>query len=416
VTTDSAGIATAPVLTANNIAGNFTATAAAGTSGTAAFPLTNLPVAAGPLQLSLSRLDFVSELNDAAPPVQNIRVYTTDAASTWTAVSSSPWLLVSPSSGTTPTQVAVSVNPSNLALGAYTGMVTFTSPGGGVASLFVTYTITNKPVLTIAPPALLFFSVVAAAGTRTAPPAQTLNTTSNSRTIAYTISTEVSTPAAAGWLRISTARGQTPGSVQVSVNPAGLADGIYEGSVRFTPTESAISAVTVPVTLVVGCGQGCSPVLRPTILSVVNAASFHPDGSPGALMTIFGTGLSDSVYQAASFPLPTTLGSTTVTVNGIAVPLNYVSPTQINFQMPARAPVASVQIAVIVDGGATAGQHASAEHSTALSAVDPGLFVTPDRRASALNQDLSIHTALHRNLRAPSCCSMPPARARRHPL
>jgi adhesin/invasin len=125
------------------------------------------------------------------------------------------------------------------------------------------------------------------------------------------------------------------------------------------------------------------------ILSVVNAASFHPNGAPAAIMTIFGRQLSDAIYQATTYPLPTQLGPTRVLVNGAAVPLFYVSPGQINFQMPSTTPIGTPQ--VVVDTGLL--QATSSGYPAALSFVDPGLFVTPDKRASALNQDLSIHTA-----------------------
>jgi adhesin/invasin len=125
--------------------------------------------------------------------------------------------------------------------------------------------------------------------------------------------------------------GQTVVNVQVSVNPAGLNQGIYSGSVVFTPTDTTINSAAVPVTLLVGCGQGGCSGPSESIISVMDAASFHPGGAPGAIMTIFGILLSDKTYQAHSFPLPTQLGPTTVTVNGNLAPQDFVS--SINFQM-----------------------------------------------------------------------------------
>jgi adhesin/invasin len=118
--------------------------------------------------------------------------------------------------------------------------------------------------------------------------------------------------------------------------------------------------------------------------------SFHPTGAPGAIMTIFGSNFSNGVYDgSATYPLPTVLGGTSVSVDGFTAPLYYMSPTQINFQMPSasRPPAASV----VVNNGAP-GLRASASYEAALSGVDPGIFVTSGRRASALNGDLSIHT------------------------
>ena len=69
---------------------------------------------------------------------------------------------------------------------------------------------------------------------------------------------------------------------------------------------------------------------------VVNAASLAPAGgaaAPGEFMSLFGTGLGDTA-ASATLPYPTTLGATSVTVNGIAAPVAYASPTQVNFIVP----------------------------------------------------------------------------------
>ena len=145
----------------------------------------------------------------------------------------------------------------------------------------------------------------------------------------------------------------------------------------------------MPVTLVVGCGQG-GCIMQPTITAIVNGASFHPTGAPGAIMTILGTNFSDAVYDgSATYPLPTVLGRTSVSVDGIQAPLYYVSPTQINFEMPSAVLTSGGN--VVVSNGAP-GFRVSPSDKAALSIVDPGVFVTPDRRAAALNGDLTPHT------------------------
>jgi adhesin/invasin len=112
-------------------------------------------------------------------------------------------------------------------------------------------------------------------------------------------------------------------------------------------------------------------------------------------MSIFGTNLSDNTYQATTFPLPTQLGPTSVMVNGVATPLFYVSPLQINFQMPSGVPATAVSVVVNnqVTTASARAQHASQPHISMLTGVDPGLFVMPDGRAAALNADLSLNTA-----------------------
>ena len=74
--------------------------------------------------------------------------------------------------------------------------------------------------------------------------------------------------------------------------------------------------------------------------SVVNGASFRKatesNGAvaPGAIVAIFGTGLASSAQMAETLPLPTVLGETSVTFSNVPAPLFFVSPTQINAQVP----------------------------------------------------------------------------------
>lgn len=83
---------------------------------------------------------------------------------------------------------------------------------------------------------------------------------------------------------------------------------------------------------------GQKPVINRN--GIVNAADYVPpplDGHAlayGSLAVIFGQNLAPNAESAASFPLPTTLNLTTVTVNGVPAPLLYVSPQQIDFQVP----------------------------------------------------------------------------------
>jgi uncharacterized protein (TIGR03437 family) len=68
--------------------------------------------------------------------------------------------------------------------------------------------------------------------------------------------------------------------------------------------------------------------------SVVNGASFSTALAPGGLISIFGEGLAAGTTQASVAPLPTALGGSTVALNGTPLSLTYVSPGQINAQLP----------------------------------------------------------------------------------
>ncbi len=70
----------------------------------------------------------------------------------------------------------------------------------------------------------------------------------------------------------------------------------------------------------------------PSITGVVPAgiAQFPRDVAPGAFVTAYGSNLASAVAQSGQ-PYPTQLGDVQVLVNGNAVPVQYASPTQINF-------------------------------------------------------------------------------------
>ena len=307
VVTDSSGIATAPPLTANSSPGNFVVTATAtGVGSPAVFTLTNLPQQSSATVVTPDSLTFLSEINQAAPGGQGVQIVAGGTV-TWTASASDSWLAAQPASGTGSGRITVSVNPAGLSVGNYSGVIRITDSSGGVNLVLVTYAIANKPALVISPPVLVFSTT----NNTIAPAAQTLRATSSSRTIAYSVSVTVSTPSGGNWLQVSTSQGQTPGMVTVTANPANLASGVYDGSVLFTPTDNTLNSVALPVTLIVGCGQGgCQ--LQPTIIAVVNGASFQPGGAPHAIMTIFrdkpvGCHLRRVVLSAA-YPVGANLG------------------------------------------------------------------------------------------------------------
>jgi uncharacterized protein (TIGR03437 family) len=89
-------------------------------------------------------------------------------------------------------------------------------------------------------------------------------------------------------------------------------------------------------------------------MGVVNAASFDPAQpiAPGSFATVFGQSLCSQTMAGnwiAPGRLPTTLGGCSVTVSGAPAMIQYVSPGQINFIMPAG--VGSGQATMIVNDG-----------------------------------------------------------------
>ena len=72
----------------------------------------------------------------------------------------------------------------------------------------------------------------------------------------------------------------------------------------------------------------------PAIASVANAANGNAAVAPGGLISIYGSQMSATNIATSQIPLPTALGESCLTVNGAPIPLLFVSPQQINAQLP----------------------------------------------------------------------------------
>ena len=123
---------------------------------------------------------------------------------------------------------------------------------------------------------------------------------------------------------------------------------------------------------------------------VVNAASYSSTVAPDSFAAIFGGNLSQAKVSAtldANGQLPTQLGGTSVTINGVLAPLFYVSPTQINLVIPDGliAGTATVIIST-VSSNAT-------RTATALLAIDAPAVFTNDASGTGAGAILNAVTA-----------------------
>src|SRR2546427_648804 len=98
----------------------------------------------------------------------------------------------------------------------------------------------------------------------------------------------------------------------------------------FRLTRLLCSAVLLPFV------QGLAQVPSIANGGVVNGASFAAGSSvaPGSIISILGDNLAIASISAKDVPLPTSLATTSVRVNGMLAPLYYVSSKQINAQLP----------------------------------------------------------------------------------
>ena len=97
--------------------------------------------------------------------------------------------------------------------------------------------------------------------------------------------------------------------------------------------------------------SGSGVYLSPTgIVNAASSAPFTAGIAPGELLTLYGTNLADSLVVAPSIPFPIALGNVQVTINGVAAPIYYVSPTAISAIVPYEITAAIAQVQVITDG------------------------------------------------------------------
>jgi len=76
------------------------------------------------------------------------------------------------------------------------------------------------------------------------------------------------------------------------------------------------------------------PQIALVIGGASNAASGQQSYAPGMLLSVYGTALGNFVQSAATIPLPRYLAGFEAWVNGVTAPLYYVSPNQVNIQIP----------------------------------------------------------------------------------
>jgi uncharacterized protein (TIGR03437 family) len=146
---------------------------------------------------------------------------------------------------------------------------------------------------------------------------------------------------------------------------------------------SALLSHAAPAT-----SQGATVVL-------VNAASYENVVAPGSIAALFGNGFTAQTGVAAGLPLPTNLAGVMVKIGGKPAPLFFVSPNQINLQVPSGLNAGTSTIEVFVNNTLTPAQTGAAT----LAEAAPGLFTlnaSGRGQAAALNADFSLNADFER--------------------
>jgi uncharacterized protein (TIGR03437 family) len=245
-----------------------------------------------------------------------------------------------------------------------TGLVTIqVLAASSLGSDAITVMVNPPSTLAVAPTSLQF----AATAGGTAPAAQSIQI-ANSASGTLTWTATASAASSGKWLSVSPASGTAPSTLTVSVSPTGLSAGTYTGSISVAAAGASNTPASIGVTFTVTAAQPAG-----AITSVLNAASFQPGFAAATWVSIFGTNLSQSTYtwQASDFVnglLPTSLQGVSVTINGVAAYIDYISPTQINVLAPDDATAGAVQVKV------TAPQQTSNSFSAPKAQFAPAFF------------------------------------------
>ncbi len=261
------------------------------------------------------------------------------------------WLAVSPNSGTTsassPAVTTVTISPAGLPVGTYRGGVSYAFSAAAVRTVNVTLIVRAgaAPSFQISDTAATEPRAVSGCTSSALIPTQTglvnnfAQPTAWPTALSIKVSDNCGTAVPGGQVVATFSNGDPP----LPLKPINDASGIYTGT--WTP-RSTSSQVTILARATVSGYPAATTQIQGQVTP--NAAPvLTPDGSlhafapivggsvgPGSIIQIYGDNLAAQPTQSSTLPLPTNLGGTSVIIGGIPSPVYYVSPGQVNAQLP----------------------------------------------------------------------------------
>lgn len=369
----------------------------------------NVTASGTPLPPSPTPQGLVFVSSGSTPPAsQAVRVPAggvtpvTFSASVTTTVGN--WLSLSATSGTSlpsnPAQTLVQVDPTGLAPGAYYGGINFGYPDNAAVRTV------NVTLIVTAP------ATAARNAGRLSPHADTPASCVPTAIVPAQIGLVNNFSAPASWptplsLQLFTdcggilTNGQVVATFSNGDAPLALAianptTGLYSATwtPRHTASQVAITArasapglPTVTALLSGSVTPNSAPVFNPHSTLHVFDPEIGGGLGPGTIVQMYGSFLASQVVSAADIPLPTKLMGTSVLIGGIEAPLYFVSPGQINAQIPFELrPNQQYQIIVNANGALTT------PDTVQLTPVSPGFAALADGTVIAQHVDGSLVT------------------------
>ena len=353
---------------------------------------------------------FITTLGGTPAP-QTVTVYSGSTAGSGfqasaTTTGGGSWLSVSPNTGTSSSGSAgitqVTVNASSLKAGSYSGQINYSLSATAVRSVNVTLIVTPPGTTGQSVTGKSADGVTSKASSCTPSklvPVQTGLVNNFSAAVAWPVPLSVvladdcANLITTGQMVATFSNGDPP-------LPLSLADsskGIYSGT--WTPRSStaqmsvvahaSASGYPAAVVQVVGATTpNAAPVLTPhsTLHSfdpLVGAAL-----APGTIIQIYGQNLASGTFQPTTIPLPTSMNGTQVIIGGTPAPLYFVSPGQINAQLPFELTSGNQYSVLIMVNGAL-----TTPDSVTLSQATPGMAAFGDGTLIAQHGDGTLVSA-----------------------
>ena len=169
---------------------------------------------------------------------------------------------------------------------------------------------------------------------------------------------------AAAWLTTLVMSSAATQQINVAASAAGLSPGVYSATLLIQATDAVPQFLEVPVVFTVGFSGA-------TIGGVANGASFQQAFAPGMVLSVFGAQLARKTQVVSSPPLPLSLAGVSASVNGVAAPLYFISPGQINLQIPYETSAGTAILGVNNNGQVTF-------FIFSVTPAAPGIFVDPN--------------------------------------
>jgi len=275
------------------------------------------------------------------------------------------WEVVNPSSGGLSFAFWFTVQPNTTPTGTQPVTVTlsyapqFTAPAGSPIPQFSAASpVLALPVLAVSDctqtnPSL-FTSVTALNPTGTAgsvvPITQTVDVISPGPSLTFSYTPQTSS--GGNWLTVNPSAKQTPAALTVSIKPAGLPAGTYNGNITLSsqPASGPPSSLLIPVQLIVA---GDTPVIKTG--GVVSAATEQAGPvSPGEVLALYGSKLGPTSLVKLSVvnnQVWTETGNAQVLFDGTPAPVIYARDGQTSAIVPyAVAGKATTQVQVFYNG------------------------------------------------------------------